>query len=243
MKWDDDNPKAEDRVGYFVECCNGNIRYAADSDSAIGITSYTANINGDAAELHWAKANLTDNFGRPKLLETYSLPFQNIISSYNGVYHVTSEDRTTMIAELMDLNVDIIILPFLQRFDEVKGTNTDLHQLSVSDRVYVCKQYPALTLKHLKALLEQELRTRLESATAVKILQNVPEYDMTRPYIPRSARPEWIPVGILGKIYVRDNGECAVGKKCDCLNGIAVPGKSWHVLERVDASTIRVLFK
>ena len=68
------------------------------------------------------------------------------------------------------------------------------------------------------------------------------EFDPNREYIPRSQRKEWIPVGLLGKIYVRDNGECVQGSKCDCLNGIAIPGNKWYVLNRVTDSVIRILY-
>lgn len=31
------------------------------------------------------------------------------------------------------------------------------------------------------------------------------------------------PIGLIGKLYVRDNSKCVVGNKCECQNGIAVP--------------------
>lgn len=70
-----------------------------------------------------------------------------------------------------------------------------------------------------------------------------PKYDPTRPYVPRSRRREWIPVGMIGKMYARDNGECRVGRQCDRVNGIAVPGTSWYVLERVEPDVIRILYR
>ena len=68
-------------------------------------------------------------------------------------------------------------------------------------------------------------------------------YDPKRPYVPRAARPEWSVVGLLGKIYVRDNGACVVGQRCDCRNGIAVPGSRFFVLARSSPDVVRVLFK
>ena len=47
---------------------------------------------------------------------------------------------------------------------------------------------------------------------------------------------------MMGKLYVRDDGNCVVGDKCDCLNGIAVPGTAWPVLSRSDTDTIKILF-
>lgn len=62
-------------------------------------------------------------------------------------------------------------------------------------------------------------------------------------YIPRNIRKEWAPVGLIGKIYVYDDGKCIPGEKCDCINGIAVPGTKWQVLSRNSPNTIRILFK
>jgi len=72
------------------------------------------------------------------------------------------------------------------------------------------------------------------------------EYDPSKEYIPRSKRKEWYPVGMLGKIYVRDDGISVVGGYIKANNGIAVPSTektNIRVLERVDANTIRVLYK
>jgi trimeric autotransporter adhesin len=71
---------------------------------------------------------------------------------------------------------------------------------------------------------------------------NNPSYNPNRTYVPRSQRKEWIPVGMLGKIYVRDNGHVQVGHKCDCLNGIAVPGNTYRVLARSSPNVVRILF-
>lgn len=68
------------------------------------------------------------------------------------------------------------------------------------------------------------------------------DYDSSRPYIPRSRRKEWIKVGLVGKIPVRDDGSCIVGQRCDCLNGIATKGTKWHVMKRLSEDTILVLF-
>ena len=66
---------------------------------------------------------------------------------------------------------------------------------------------------------------------------------ISKPYIPRSKRKEWIPVGLLGKLYVRDNGLCSVGARCDCEFGIAVPGNRWWVLARSGPNVIQILYR
>lgn len=67
--------------------------------------------------------------------------------------------------------------------------------------------------------------------------------NLDQTYIPRSRRKEWSPVGLLGKIHVRDDGMCVVGGKCDCLNGIAIPGSGWYVLSRITPNIIKVLYR
>jgi len=49
-----------------------------------------------------------------------------------------------------------------------------------------------------------------------------PEFDPEQEYINRTDRSEWDPVGLLGKIYIRDDGTCVVGKYATAgENGIA----------------------
>ena len=85
-------------------------------------------------------------------------------------------------------------------------------------------------------------RTALESINPMPIAMVDPNYDDSQTYMPRSLRPEWTPVGLLGKVCVRDNGTCVVGQKCDCLNGVAVPGSKWRVLARKDTDVIQILY-
>lgn len=73
-----------------------------------------------------------------------------------------------------------------------------------------------------------------------------PDYDPSQPYIKRENRPEWQIVGMMGKLYVRDDGSCVVNGYADVANGIATKatGKTnMRVMERVNDSIIRVLMK
>jgi len=72
-----------------------------------------------------------------------------------------------------------------------------------------------------------------------------PNYDPTQPYIPRSQRPEWDAVGMLGKLVAVDDGSCredgwaAVGK-----GGIAVGSEErtrYRVMERLDGNHVRIM--
>lgn len=72
-----------------------------------------------------------------------------------------------------------------------------------------------------------------------------PNYDRNQLYIPRSQRPEWDAVGLLGKLVAVDDGSCVVNGWC-CVGqgGIAVHSDSrtkYRVMERLDDSHIRIL--
>ena len=73
-----------------------------------------------------------------------------------------------------------------------------------------------------------------------------PEYDVSQPYVKRADRPEWQIVGMMGKIYVRDDGSCIVNGYADVKDGIATKanGKTnMRVMERVSDNIVRVLMK
>ena len=73
-----------------------------------------------------------------------------------------------------------------------------------------------------------------------------PEYDASQPYVKRADRPEWQIVGMMGKIYVRDDGTCVVNGYADVKDGIATKasGKTnMRVMERVTDNIVRVLMK
>ena len=73
-----------------------------------------------------------------------------------------------------------------------------------------------------------------------------PEYDASQPYVKRADRPEWQIVGMMGKIYVRDDGSCVVNGYADVKDGIATKasGKTnMRVMERVTDNIVRVLMK
>lgn len=81
--------------------------------------------------------------------------------------------------------------------------------------------------------------------------QNIPiintEYDNTKKYIPRSERPEWAAIGMLGKLVVIDDGSCKVNELCTVgENGVATNSneeKGYYVMARLDENHIQILFR
>ena len=72
-----------------------------------------------------------------------------------------------------------------------------------------------------------------------------PEYDGVIQYIPRSKRPEWVAVGLVGKLLVRDDGTCVEDGFCrpnhDGIATVSEPG--YRVMKRTGPKQILVLLK
>lgn len=75
-----------------------------------------------------------------------------------------------------------------------------------------------------------------------------PLYDPNENYTPRKDRPEWSPIGLLGKLYVRTS-EAITGNKISVdANGMAINGTDYHVLKETKAydgnyGIVQILFK
>lgn len=72
-----------------------------------------------------------------------------------------------------------------------------------------------------------------------------PDYDPDQEYTKRADRPEWSAVGMMGKLYVRDDGTCQVNGFAKPINGVATASTSgtMRVIERVSDNVIRVVIK
>lgn len=72
-----------------------------------------------------------------------------------------------------------------------------------------------------------------------------PSWDAAQNYLPRSTRPEWVAIGLLGKLLVRDNGLCKSNGYCMPNDqGIAVPADNgYRVLKRTAPNQILILFR
>ena len=72
-----------------------------------------------------------------------------------------------------------------------------------------------------------------------------PDYNPDQKYIKRADRPEWSAVGMMGKLYVRDDGTCQVNGFAKPINGVATASTSGNmrVIERVSDNVIRVVIK
>lgn len=168
FEWEDGNPNAEDRVGYFVKLVGEKIVKCGEFDKPLGIISAMPAIIGDSGEMHWKGKFMTDEFGRIQ-------------------YH------------------DVVIPA---EYDEEFNLITEEH----------IERQPILN----------------------------PNWDNTEEYIPRKNRPEWSPVGVLGKLVVYDDGTLQSGDICrPGANGIAVKSieNGYPVLKRISEDKVLVWFK
>lgn len=110
--------------------------------------------------------------------------------------------------------------------------------------VYEWKDFPAETMEVPDENGEMET-IEIMPARREWVQKLNPDYDPAQTYIPRTERPEWAAVGLLGKLVALDDGTChpngwaAVGE-----GGIATASKErtkFRVMERLDEDHIRVM--
>lgn len=72
-----------------------------------------------------------------------------------------------------------------------------------------------------------------------------PDYDSSIQYVPRSERPEWDAIGMIGILSVRDDGTCQVNGYCNVANGgIATRSDTgYRVIERVSDNIVKIILK
>ncbi len=72
-----------------------------------------------------------------------------------------------------------------------------------------------------------------------------PAWDPERKYVPRAQRPEWVCVGLLGKLLMRDDGTCVPDGCCaPNAQGVATAAATgYRVLERTGENQVRIMVK
>ena len=72
-----------------------------------------------------------------------------------------------------------------------------------------------------------------------------PSYNYKLKYIPRSERPEWEAVGMMGKLILIDDGSCVVNEYCKpSIDGVGTYSKEqtkYRVLKRLDKNHVQIL--
>ncbi len=92
-------------------------------------------------------------------------------------------------------------------------------------------------------LVPQMVEDEIEEEVDSYVLN--PDYDPDRPYAPRSERPEWAAVGMLGVLLVRDDGTCQVNSYCKTTDsGVATASETgWRVIARMNEHLVKIVFR
>jgi hypothetical protein len=96
----------------------------------------------------------------------------------------------------------------------------------------------------IPAVLDEEGKEISPERDEIQSILN-PNYDSSTEYTPREKRAEWSPIGMMGKLLVRDDGTTLVNGYCKPNdNGVATSStEGYRVMERVSQNIIRVLVK
>ncbi len=127
--------------------------------------------------------------------------------------------------------------------DQWKGMyQTDIYGRPILEEVAIPDEFimlpdpqnPEKTIKELIREAHTEIRQKVNE-----------DYDTTQQYIPRSKRPEWSAIGLLGKLVVIDDGSCIINGYCKVgEGGIAVISEQktrFRVMARLDDNHIKIL--
>jgi hypothetical protein len=113
------------------------------------------------------------------------------------------------------------------------------HNLFVKDK-WGRIQYHEVVVPEIK---DNEGRVIQPAFTKTEPILN-PEWDSSQEYIPRMQRSEWVPVGLVGKLLVWDDGTAQVNGYCKPNNeGIATAAnQGYRVMERTGENQVLVMF-
>lgn len=224
FEWLVEPVKPEENIGKFVELVGDKIQLATSNQNAIGVVlgkNYDIGFVGNDYEIYWPLSNLRDEF--------------------NGVIPQQSIQQQTLqiLREhdiIMTLELDIILetLDNAALIEAIRETPLFTTIQNDTDCTNILVPLPA---ENKSAII----RT-MENFIPVRTTTTNPEYNPTIIYEPRSSRPEWSPIALLGQIRVRDDGTAVVGSKVDSnAAGIATAGTTWRVMNRISANVITIL--
>lgn len=153
-------------------------------------------------------------------------------------FFVTMEDEKIRKAT----SVDDYILGVVSVNPSVVG---DSHQENWSN-MYVTDEWGRIQYHYVDvpAELDEEGKTIQEARQDYVPVLN-PNWNAEESYIPREKRPEWSPVGIVGKLLVRDDGTCQVNGYCTSNDeGIATASDTgYRVMKRVNPNIVQIFIK
>ena len=155
-------------------------------------------------------------------------------------------------AEMFKIKNEIIDVGFFVTFDGEyirRATDQDDYILGITNDTSSILGNSAEMRWKEKYLVDEWGRIQHENHGTSGIIKKKavlnPKWDPKKEYTPRRERVEWVSVGLLGQIRVRDDGTCEVGAYCSPnIEGVATKSKrGYPVIQRITSNQIIILFK
>jgi len=110
--------------------------------------------------------------------------------------------------------------------------------------VYEWRDFPAETMEVPDENGGMKI-IEIAPACRKRVLKLNPDYDPVQTYVPRTQRPEWAAVGLLGKLVALDDGTCQPNGWAAVVDGgiatASVEKTKYRVMSRLDESHVRVI--
>lgn len=197
FEWADGNPAGEDRVGLAVVLVGDKIRAATAADAPealIGVISARPDTIGDAEPMAWSGKYLRDPYGRPALEPFDLLEWTETVETVEVEVRRTGQSRTVQTPQRDKAGRPVL-----------RATRQDVTApVEVRRSSDVLRQYPADRLpRGVKP--PQDARRVTHDAAGRRLTRRKlnPNFDPNAVYVPRVERPEWSPVGVVGKVPLR----------------------------------------
>jgi hypothetical protein len=237
FEWKDGNPNDEKRYGYFVSLNEDKIEVG--NYNLIGIVSVNPAIIADSAPFKWQKSFVTDEWGNKEYVTYKKYKIQ--VNSENN----SNNEEEEIIVSARTINAEEEI------FTGETSSNNNIEnyiEIYFDEKNNVYSVLPGLG-DILGTLYTGDTTNKIfiEDVSYPKIN---PEYDPSQIYTPREERPEWSPIGLLGKLHVR-TAESITGSTVSAnSDGIAINGSDYHVLKQImdfnedkGYGVVQILFK
>jgi len=193
FEWYDGNPLNEDRVGMCVKLRDDKIELVAEHDDPtkiIGVISGAPAFIGDHGDLKWKDKYLKDDFGR-YIEEDYEL-------------YTWNETRAS--SEFIN---DGTWLPNISGYEKSNVTISIEEYNALEDKsgyISIIDSY-SKEFNHTQGEPLADNVTIPETKTTEVLKKRVlnPNYDPSTTYISRKLRKEWSPVGLVGKLRIKND--------------------------------------
>ena len=232
--------------GHFVSFAQGSECVEYGNSELVGIVSATPAIVGDSQSLHYTGKYKKDEFGA---YIRESVTVTDELHNFS-IYEQLPESTYDVDGELLPLGLSTWSVSIDDSFEsdmetfllEVKNKKTQEVLETITDRS---------TLGDVRTYgFEVDVYGTYVHTLIDKVLSE--DFDPTQEYIPRSDRPEWSPIGLLGKLWVHlATGEAIAtgdyvtsdseGKAIKCLRADT---DSFRVISiNSERNLVRVLYK